>query len=372
MRTKLSNCSGCKACENICPVGCLKIDTSDKYHFIREIDEEKCIKCNLCLQVCSFKRGVLHKPMQGVVAWNKKRYLARDSASGGIATTVYHYCLKNNIACVGVYFNNNQQLMYNFIENEADIKKAAGSKYVYSDMNSMHKEIERRLHKGEKVVFIGLPCHVSGLQNYCKLKKISVENLYTIDIVCHGVPMPIFFKEHLRKICGKEFSPSEIYFRKKDNPFGMTVKKDNQIIYKESRYKDEYMIAYQKGYYAQSCYNCHYATDKRCADISIKDFSHIDKVQLKGRPCYDASAVLINTEKGGYLWEWLKNENLYMQDVDIEKIVETEPMLQHPTPRPMHYKCFCKLERINFRFAIKSIYGFEMFKECISKKLRGR
>ena len=53
--------------------------------------------------------------------------------------------------------------------------------------------------QGKKVLFSGTPCQVSGLNSY--LMK-EYENLYTCDIVCHGVPSTKVFnkmKDELRK-----------------------------------------------------------------------------------------------------------------------------------------------------------------------------
>lgn len=363
MQSKLKNCSGCKACENVCPIGCLKIDTTDKEYFIRKIDEEKCIKCKKCVMVCPMKKAELQAPIQAFIAWSRNRTIAKTSASGGMAATIYNYCVENNIGAGGVYFGNQHDLKYNFIETKEDIQKAVGSKYVYSDMNDIHIRIGKVLKNKKEFVFIGLPCHVSGLKNYCKEKNISIDKLYTVDIVCHGVPMPYVFKQHLQRICGNDYSKRKLnlFFRKKDNPYGLTIIENSKETYKKSRYEDSYMVAFQNGYYMESCYHCPYATDKRCSDMTIMDCSAGSDVKVKGRRIYDASEVLVNSLKGINLFKKIETQNMYVQEAMIENVIKQDPMLRYPTPRPKYYKLFQELEKkFGFRFAVNSIYGVKM------------
>ena len=363
MQYKIKKCSGCKACENICPMKCIKIDTTNKEYFIRKIDKEKCIKCKKCLNVCPMKKVKFQDPIRAFIAWSRDRSIAKTSASGGMAATIYNYCIDNNIGAVGVYFDDSYDLNYNLIESKEDIQKAIGSKYVYSDMNDIYKRIEKNLKNEEALVFIGLPCHVSGLKNYCDEKNISIDKLYTVDIVCHGVPMPYIFKQHLQKVCGNNYLQRKIkiYFRKKDNPFGLTITENGKEIYKKERFEDEYMMAYQNGYYMESCYQCRYATDRRCSDMTIMDCSAGPDVKIKERRLYDASEVLINSSKGMDLFNKMKNYNMYVQNASVENVIKQDPMLRHPTPRPKYYNLFKKLEKyFGLSVAVNSIYAIKM------------
>lgn len=373
MRSRIKNCSGCKACENICPADCLKIDTTQKYNFYKEIDEDKCMKCGKCIAVCPMKKATPKEPLKAIIAWNKKRKIAKNSSSGGIAASIYLYCLKNNIDCVGVLFNDVQELRYEFICNDENVFRAAGSKYTYSDMNNIYRRIKERLNSGKRVVFIGLPCHVSGLLNFCEEEQLTLQNLYTVDLVCHGVPMPRVLREHIADICKKKHiqEPVEVFSREKDNPFGLTIKKNHKLIYKKSRYEDTYMIAYIKGYYMRSCYKCLYATKKRCGDITLKDCSAGTNVKMKERPLYNASEVLVNSWKGMELFEKINNGSLYSQDAVIENVVKEDILLQHPTKYPRLYKIFYTLEKkVGFEIAIQLLYGLKMKWDSICGKTK--
>lgn len=60
------------------------------------------------------------------------------------------------------------------------------SKYVYSDAGNIYYEVGKNLVNQRGVLFIGLPCQVAALKKYLFVKKISLELLFTVDIVCHG------------------------------------------------------------------------------------------------------------------------------------------------------------------------------------------
>jgi len=51
------NCCGCTACYAICPKGAICMRPDDEGFLYPEINAEKCIRCYLCLNVCSFKEN---------------------------------------------------------------------------------------------------------------------------------------------------------------------------------------------------------------------------------------------------------------------------------------------------------------------------
>lgn len=47
-------CCGCTACYAICPVSAIKMIADDEGFEYPKIHEEKCIRCGMCVKVCSF------------------------------------------------------------------------------------------------------------------------------------------------------------------------------------------------------------------------------------------------------------------------------------------------------------------------------
>lgn len=49
------NCCGCSACYSICPVNAIVMVRDEEGFLYPNINEEKCIRCQRCVDVCVFK-----------------------------------------------------------------------------------------------------------------------------------------------------------------------------------------------------------------------------------------------------------------------------------------------------------------------------
>ena len=54
------------------------------------------------------------------------------------------------------------------------------------------------------MVFIGLPCQVAAVKKYAEMKKVNTDDLFTVDLICHGIPSDLYLKEHVQNICKGE------------------------------------------------------------------------------------------------------------------------------------------------------------------------
>ncbi len=50
-----SQCCGCGACGDVCSKGAISFFVDEQGFMYPEINEEKCIECEMCLRVCPFK-----------------------------------------------------------------------------------------------------------------------------------------------------------------------------------------------------------------------------------------------------------------------------------------------------------------------------
>ncbi len=359
-------CSGCMACKNICPRNCIRIRVDGVGNFIRVIDTDKCINCGHCEKICPSKMPHdMAKPQKAYIAWSKK--LERRSASGGVAASIYRYCLAHHVKCVGVRYDKKCTARYRFLDKLEDIEAFASSKYVHSDMEGIYQKIRIQLKDGKRVVFIGLPCHVAALRNIVGWKE---SNLICIDLVCHGVPNERFLSEHMasirRKI--KQAEVQSIDFREKENPYGITVKGTHrQILWQNSQYIDEYMLGYCEGFvYCEQCYRCSYAQGKRCSDLTIKDFCGKPPKEAQGRKL---SSILVNTKKGDLFMSELKTY-LYLLDDAVEQVIAGDAMLRRPTPRGKREKFVRLYPMFGFDNSIRILCFATIFKNKIRSMLR--
>ena len=52
------NCSGCGACQEVCPKDAINLKYNNEGFLVPEIDSEKCVKCGICLKKCTSENPV--------------------------------------------------------------------------------------------------------------------------------------------------------------------------------------------------------------------------------------------------------------------------------------------------------------------------
>ncbi len=363
----IDRCSGCKACENACPKHCLVINGSGFDLFKEQIDEKRCIGCGGCKEVCpQLNPSPLYRPMIGYNVWSRNKYVARLSASGGVAASLYKKAISNAIHCIGVCYDEEMRLNYEFVQDTSDIQRFSGSKYVYSDMKDIYKKIRERVDNREKVLFIGMPCHVAGLRNVIGNNRF----LYTVDIMCDGIPMYDFFKLHCNRILSERDASSmrEVAFRRNDNQYGFTALDENgNVFYKKSRYRDEYMISFlHEINYCSACYTCPYACENRPGDMTIMDCSLPKEYTIRReRIFFGASQLLVNNEKGQQLWNLLvEKDDVGYETYPISEMIRMEKRMQYPSRGERKKKQLLRIAKIiGLERAVRVLYPLEPLKE---------
>lgn len=195
---RIVDCCGCGACMNACPKDAI-IMKSDKYGFIYpHINLQKCIECGLCVKSCRFINSETSAPQKVYAAANQNYNEIMNSASGGVFTAVAREFLKSGGVVFGatLSFDNGHANPHHIqIESVDDLWKLQGSKYVHSEIEFTYSHARIALQAGKKVLFSGTPCQIAGLKSY--LKK-DYNGLYTIDLICHGVPSGQFFDDYIQ------------------------------------------------------------------------------------------------------------------------------------------------------------------------------
>ena len=77
----------------------------------------------------------------------------------------------------------------------AGLDRFRGSKYSQSVIGSSYIDAEKFLKDGRKVLFSGTPCQIAGLHSY--LRRSYEGLLYTVEIICHGIPSPKVWSDYL-------------------------------------------------------------------------------------------------------------------------------------------------------------------------------
>lgn len=313
-------CTGCCACLNICPKNVISMKEDNegfKYPFV---NEKKCIKCGLCVQICPTIVNEQVKINNGVQAYacvNKDIDIRLKSSSGGVFSAVANYILSNNGIVFGAAFNKEWNVEHIYIENYYELNRLRTSKYVQSYIGDIYKIIKEFLEIGKLVLFTGTPCQVSGLKAY--LGK-EYDNLYCIDIICHGVPSPLVWRTFLKENYDVN-NILAINFRDKTNgwsKFSFKVQYTDTAI-TENIYSNLYMLGFLNNLYLRpSCYNCDFKTVGRISDVTVADFWGINEILPKMNDDKGVSLIVIQNDKGKLLMDKIKN-NLEFYEVDIEK-----------------------------------------------------
>lgn len=313
-----TNCTGCGACYNICPVNAITMQ-GDEYGFYKPvIDTKKCINCTVCEKTCpldNYKSN--NNEPEAFVLINKDECIRLKSASGGAFSAFATNILEQNGIVYGVIWDNNITAIHSRAKNIKQLEKMHSSKYVQANTNNSFKQVKKDLDEGKKVLYSGTPCQIAGLKSF--LKK-EYENLITIDLICHGVPSPLIFEKYKNELMKNKSDEKllDINFRSKVNGWG--TEQFIKIITSKKEYivpciKDNYSKAFgQHASVNTMCLNCQFNTLPRIADITIGDFWGVDEYNKSLNDKKGISVILINNEKGRILFNLIKN------NIKIKKI----------------------------------------------------
>ena len=337
-------CTGCAACKEICPKQCITMQPDDLDALHPVVDESICINCGLCEKTCPNNRELSYKlPHKVWAAWSNDSDVRRTSASGGIASELYRYWIKNGGVATGVVFDRDEGCHFILLENESDIKAVQNSKYTFSDTAGIYKVVKQKLQAGISVLFIGVPCQVAGLYGF--LKK-EYDNLTTVDIICHGMPPATYLEQHIKSIEDKKKEYThQLFFRDPKYytyTFTFTLKniKGKEFYNKKVLTRDNYQLGYHRALiYRENCYSCNYARKERISDLTIGDFSGLGRFAPFEYDKHNVSCILENTDKGAALLKKLKGV-LLMYERPACEAFEVEKQLKSPSAKHNGRYCF--------------------------------
>lgn len=330
----IDQCVGCENCKNICKKDAISFLQNDEGFFYPIVDENKCINCGACNKVCPiYQTTQKNETTQvGYATISRIKALYRHGASAGAFGTIAHSFLENfkdslvvGVACVdGV-------VKHVVIDKIEDVALLQNSKYVQSKMGDVVIKVSKALKNGKYVLFSGTPCQVNAVKSFVG-KECS--NLFTIDLICHGVPSPALLKFDLQKqgFC----SIQDIKFRLKTRKlhsrshFLLSIKGDGKTRHIFNNRDLYYQLFIKEGTYRETCYKCKFANLSRVGDITIGDCDSHKYIDFHQEDALNA--VLINSEKGKFLW-MISEKDLDSCQLNLEKEAECNTQLRKPCER---------------------------------------
>lgn len=319
-------CTMCKACLNVCPVGAISFDCKD-FEYRAVIMQDKCIHCDRCAQICPANmendKNASEFRAYACFANDEKRI---KSSSGGVFPLLAESFIREENGCVvGAVLEEPDKVKHVCAEKPEELKPLYGSKYLRSDLGETYRQIEEKLEQNKKILFCGTPCQVAAVKNLFGKYK---EQIYTIDLLCRGVPKEMIVDDYLEtyRFSFSGTKMKAITFRDKEK-FGWAcnnhvIKYEDGTEYIGDYYKDD---IFQKLYHdsislRDCCLDCKFAEFPRQADISLGDMWDLDKLEnnllndKKG-----ISKVIINSEKGRKLFEKIEEQLCECVPIQIEE-----------------------------------------------------
>ena len=293
-------CTACGACAAQCPRSCIAMREGNDGIVFPQINGEKCVECHACEKVCPvLNPPKRNEPQQAYAAWSNDAEERRTSASGGVAIEIYKYAISKGWKVGGASQNEDFSVTHKIVSKVEELPPLKNSKYVFSDAFDAFSKIKPLLKKGERIVFIGLPCQVAALKNLFR----DDEKLLLIEVVCHGTTPLKYLRQHIHYLESREgHKAKRMSFRDPDTytyTFTLYDAEGCRFYAKRTKDGDTYQYGYHRSIsYRENCYHCQFARIQRVADITLSDYNGLGKMASCDYTQRKVSCVLCNSEKG--------------------------------------------------------------------------
>lgn len=336
-----NKCCGCGACQNICPKQCIEMKMDAEGFFYPVIDAYKCVHCDLCKKICPVEKKMDRSfPPLFFAGYNRKVDVLLDSSSGGIFWPIVETFIYDGAIVYGAVQKDKMHICHERYDDLENCKLFRKSKYLQSDVGYSYKQVKKDLDCGKTVLFSGTPCQVAALYSF--LQK-DYDNLFTIDVVCHGTPSRAVFDRYIEEQ-EKKYKKKIVSFCWRDKSQGWGPNRITMTFEDGSKYTSTSQEnPMQKGfldnwYLRPSCYECKFAKLPRIADISLADFWGYDMELTKQNNNGGISLIAVSSERGQLMFDKIKNE-LFFHPVTKEYACERARHLwTHPSDNPKRQK----------------------------------
>lgn len=367
------DCTGCGLCAARCPKQCIEMKPGFLGHLYPEIDQDKCIDCKLCQKGCPSLQDIESSyPKKAFAAWSKDEEDYVTSTSGGAASVMSQYVISKGGVVYGCSVQPNIQIAHIRVDNLEALHLLKGSKYVQSQIKGIIPQLRKDVKDGLPVLFIGTPCQVAAIK---QLYKTIPDNLYLVDIICHGTPSNKFLKDYIQKDLKIDAARvTNVKFRLPD-AYSLCVFENDKLLYKSNnlwthRYEDLYMDTFIDGCTSRySCNTCHYAKPERISDITIGNFWGLgNEVSDKEIPEHKngVSCVLPITEKGMQLVEAIRH-SLNIYERPVTEAINGNDQLRAPKAENDEIKRF---RTLCHTFSIRRSYQITIWKILLKRTLK--
>lgn len=341
------SCCGCGSCYTTCKHNAIDMQLDEEGFEYPVINQDRCIDCGACQTVCPViqyekradKRDANNNVQIGFVARNKHYEQRLISSSGSIFPPIATWILESGGIVVGAAFDENYNVIQKAITSVEELPSLQGSKYLQCKTNKdIFKQIKKELQFGHKILYTGMACQVEGLKAF--LKK-EYENLYTIDLICMGIPSYVVWQRYLQTFFNGEKIKS-INFKEKSvgwDSFSFRVDTDKRV-FKEPGMHNLYLRSMFLSWNMRpSCFHCPFKKAERISDFTLADAWGVYANTPNINDNKGLSSVIIHSEKGLILWNILKDQ-FDCVNVSIDDIARGNSNLISNKPQMGNRKLF--------------------------------
>lgn len=362
-----SDCCGCSACYNICPVNAIEMQADQEGFAYPAVDGSICVKCGKCVSACPVCIGESQSEDDKTKAYwaiNNDEKTRNESSSGGVFSVLAEKTLKNGGVVFGAAMSDNMRSVNHIcISCSDDLPVLRGSKYMQSDISDMYRSVREYLDKNVEVLFSGVPCQIEGLLAF--LGK-DYDNLLCVDFICHGVPSVRVWNKYVDFVERKQGSGiRSVNFRSKAHGWhtiSVSFSFEDGSKYESKVSDDLFMKAFLNDVCLRpSCYKCRFKKIHRKSDVTLADFWGVDKLFPEIDDDKGTSLLMIHSEKGNRIFE-LSSDKIKSGEVDIKTVaIYNSAMIKSSPVNKNRTQFFSGLESEKFdklvnKYAKPSLY----------------
>ena len=357
-------CTGCGACVAVCRTNALSMKVDSEGFRRPVLASDKCVGCGKCGRACPvISIPQESSPIACFVARSLDPAFRERSSSGGVFPVLAKQVLNRGGSVYGATMEFPSCCIRHVRINDfGQIARLQGSKYVQGDASACFPEIRDDLSAGKRILFSGLPCQVAALRS--SLGSVP-DNLFLIDIICHGVPSAGVFLRYRDNMVSVDNRDGIVGFSFRDKNRGCSNTTPCWFLRKGIEQISIPDILFTKAFTLDlfsrpSCHRCPFRNWRSGSDVTIGDHWDAASRPKEWDDETGISSVVIRSKKGLDLWSSVPKSDILARKTTLENVLAGNPaLIRDPRRNRCRHLFFLLLRHCSFRTSAKVALGLD-------------